>query len=249
LAKRFIDTSLFSKKWIRELDVNMKLFWVYLLTKCDHAGIWDVDIELAAFQIGVDLDESKILETFNRKIVPFKSGKWFIPKFIDYQYGELNENVNAHKSVIKILNKYGLNVKNQLLPNSSATDQDKDKDKDKVKDKVKKTKRNQLLDIRDNLKEYKEIFINKDVSLEFDKWNDYMLSTGKTYKNYSAAFRNWLRNNQFDKKDTNVQQFKKTKTGLYIAYCKKCSKKNYPNDYQLKQSSCCGVDWTPNVQQ
>ena len=33
-----------------------------------------------------------------------------------------------------------------------------------------------------------------------------MLSTGKTYKNYSAAFRNWLRNNQFDKKDTNVQQ-------------------------------------------
>ena len=147
LAKRFIDTSLFSKKWIRELDVNMKLFWGYLLTKCDHAGIWDVDIELAAFQIGVDLDESKILETFNRKIIPFKSGKWFIPKFIDYQYGELNENVNAHKSVIKILNKYGLNVKNQLLPNSSATDQDiyKDKDQVKNKDKVKKIKRKNKL--------------------------------------------------------------------------------------------------------
>ena len=41
-------------------------------------------------------------------------------------------------------------------------------------------------------------------------------------------------------------QFKKTKTGLFIAYCKKCNKKNYPNDYQLKQSSCCGVDWSPN---
>ena len=256
MAKRFIDTSLFKKRWIRQLDPNMKLFWIYLLTNCDHAGIWEVDIDLAAFQTGVELDESTILNTFNRKIVPFKDGKWFVPKFVDYQYGELNENVNAHKSVIKLLTKYGLYVDNQLLPNSSATvkvnnltvkDKDKDKDKDKVKDK--KTKRNQLLDIRDNLKEYKEIFINKDVSLEFDKWNDYMLSTGKTYKNYSAAFRNWLRNDQFDKVDKKplVDQFKKTPTGLFKAFCMKCGKSHYPNDYQIKQSSsCCGVDWSPN---
>ena len=256
MAKRFIDTSLFKKRWIRQLDPNMKLFWIYLLTNCDHAGIWEVDIDLAAFQTGVELDESTILKTFNRKIVPFKDGKWFVPKFVDYQYGELNENVNAHKSVIKLLTKYGLYVDNQLLPNSSATvkvnnltvkDKDKDKDKDKVKDK--KTKRNQLLDIRDNLKEYKEIFINKDVSLEFDKWNDYMLSTGKTYKNYSAAFRNWLRNDQFDKVDKKplVDQFKKTPTGLFKAFCMKCGKSHYPNDYQIKQSSsCCGVDWSPN---
>ena len=63
----------------------MKLFWVYLLTDCDHAGIWDVDIERAAFQIGVKLDEQTILNTFNRKIVPFKDCKWFLPKFIEYQ--------------------------------------------------------------------------------------------------------------------------------------------------------------------
>ena len=144
MAKRFIDTGLFRKKWIRQLDPNMKLFWIYLLTDCDHAGIWDVDVERASFQIGVQLDESTILKTFNRKIVPFKDGKWFVPKFVDYQYGELNEKVNAHKSVIKLLTKYGLYVDNQLLPNSSATvkvnnltvkDKDKDKDKDKVKDK------------------------------------------------------------------------------------------------------------------
>ena len=90
MAKRFIDTGLFRKKWIRQLDPNMKLFWIYLLTDCDHAGIWDVDVERASFQIGVELDESTILKTFNRKIVPFKDGKWFVPKFVDYQYGELN---------------------------------------------------------------------------------------------------------------------------------------------------------------
>jgi hypothetical protein len=241
MAKRFLDTNLFRKRWIRELDTDMKLFWIYLLTDCDHAGIWDVDVERASFQLKLDLNQDKILKTFNRKINNFKADKWFIPKFVQYQYGELNPNNKAHLSVIKILTKYGL-----YKGHTSPLQAPKDKEKDKVK--IKETKRNQLLDIRDNLKEYKEIFINKDVSLEFDKWNDYMLSNGKTYKNYSAAFRNWLRNESFDVKDikTIEKNFKKTKTGLFIAYCKKCNKKNYPNDYQLKQSSCCGVDWSPN---
>lgn len=241
MAKRFLDTNLFRKRWIRELDTDMKLFWIYLLTDCDHAGIWDVDVERASFQLKLDLNQDKILKTFDRKINNFKADKWFIPKFVQYQYGELNPNNKAHLSVIKILTKYGL-YKGHISPLQAP----KDKEKDKVKSKD--TKRNQLLDIKDNLKEYKEIFINKDVGLEFDKWNDYMLSNGKTYKNYSAAFRNWLRNESFDVKDikTLEKQFKKTKTGLFIAYCKKCNKKNYPNDYQLKQSSCCGVDWSPN---
>lgn len=252
MAKRFLDTNLFRKRWIRELDTDMKLFWIYLLTDCDHAGIWDVDVERASFQLKLNLNQDKILKTFDRKINNFKVDKWFIPKFVQYQYGELNPNNKAHLSVIKILTKYGLHegVRTPLEPpykgDRTPLEPPKDKDKDKVK--TKETKRNQLLDIKDNLKEYKEIFINKDVGLEFDKWNDYMLSNGKTYKNYSAAFRNWLRNESFDVKDikTIEKNFKKTKTGLFIAYCKKCNKKNYPNDYQLKQSSCCGVDWSPN---
>ena len=152
-------------------------------------------------------------------------------------YGELNDNIRPHQSVIKILEKYKLH-KGLINPLKTLKDKDKAKNKE--------TKRNQLLDIKDNLKEYKEIFINKDVGLEFDKWNDYMLSNGKTYKNYSAAFRNWLRNDFDTDSKTIEKNFKKTKTGLFIAYCKKCNKKNYPNDYQLKQSSCCGVDWSPN---
>ena len=239
MAKRFLDTNLFRKRWIRELDTDMKLFWIYLLTDCDHAGIWDVDVERASFQLKLDLNQDKILKTFDRKINNFKVDKWFIPKFVQYQYGELNPNNKAHLSVIKILTKYGL-FKGHISPLQAP----KDKDKDNVKNK--ETKRNQLLDIKDNLKEYKEIFINKDVGLEFDKWNDYMLSKGKTYKNYSAAFRNWLRNDFDTDSKTIEKKFKKTKTGLFIAYCKKCNKKNYPNDYQLKQSSCCGVDWSPN---
>ena len=33
-----------------------------------------------------------------------------------------------------------------------------------------------------------------DLELEFDKWNDYILAHGKTYRNHKAAFRNWCRN-------------------------------------------------------
>ena len=246
MAKRFIDTGLFRKKWIRQLDPNMKLFWIYLLTDCDHAGIWDVDVERASFQIGVELDESTILNTFNRKIVPFKDGKWFVPKFVDYQYGELNENVNAHKSVINLLTKYGLYVDNQLLPNSSSTVKDQDQDQYKVLDKD--NKKDQLKEIQKTIPKLKKQFPNKNIEFEYQKWNDWMSSKGKRYKDYSAAFRNWLRNDQFDKIDKKSlsDQFKKTPTGLFKAFCMKCGRSHYPNEYQIKQSSsCCGVDWSP----
>ena len=236
MAKRFIDTNLFRKKWIRELEPEMKLFWVYLLTDCDHAGIWDVDVDRAAFQLNLKITEEKILNTFHKKIVPFKRDKWFVPKFIEYQYGELSENIRPHLSVIKILSKYGL-YKGYINPLNEAKDKNKKQDK----------KQEQLKDIKENLSKLKKYFPNKNVETEYDKWVDYMLSKGKTYKSYSAAFRNWLRNDQFTTKNTETlaKQFTKTPTGLYKAFCGKCKKAHFPNDYQLKQSSCCGVEWVP----
>jgi hypothetical protein len=188
MAKRFIDTGLFRKKWIRELDCDMKLFWVYLLTDCDHAGIWDVDVERAAFQLNAELTESKILETFNKKIVPFKKDKWFVPKFIEYQYGELNENIRPHQSVIKILQKYKL-YKGFTSPLQTP----KVKNTDKKQDQLKK--------ISSELDDLQKEFKQREVVKEFEKFKDF-------------------------------------------AYGKICGSKDYPNDYQLKQSSCCGVEWT-----
>ena len=106
-----------------------------------------------------------------------------------------------------------------------------------------------MLSIQIQLIELQKDFKNKDVKVEFEKWQDYMSSHGKRYKNYVAAFRNWLRNDQFDKveKKSLEDQFKKTPTGLFKAFCMKCGKSHYPNEYQIKQSSsCCGVDWSPN---
>ena len=99
MAKRFIDTSLFNKRWFREFPPKMKLFYLYMLTQCDHAGMYDVDLELASFQTGMPVKQEDVDEYLKDHIEIIKEDKWFLRKFVDFQYGILNQNVKAHASV------------------------------------------------------------------------------------------------------------------------------------------------------
>lgn len=133
MAKRFTDTEKWKKKFIRGLDIPYKLLYFYILDDCDHAGIWHVDIEVAKIRTGVVFDEAVALERFKEKIHVFDDGeKWFLPDFIEFQYGNLNPDNRAHKSVLDRLGKYNLD-KVLISPLQGAMD--KDKEKDKVKDK------------------------------------------------------------------------------------------------------------------
>ncbi len=217
MPKRFRDTQIWRKKWIRELTPDLKLFWFYLLDNCDHAGIWEVDIDLAAFQIGVKLNEEEILNTFKNKIYPFKDGKWFISKFVDYQYGELNENVNAHKSVIKILKKYKLNTNIQPLPRGSITVKKNkstvlymDKDMDKVQDK-RDTKKIQLDKLKNDLKSYEKEYPNLNIKFYYESFVDYLDANDKRYKNYLAAFKNCCRSEWYKEKPGSTKDIKNIK--------------------------------------
>ena len=212
MAKRFIDTGLFRKKWIRQLDPNMKLFWIYLLTDCDHAGIWDVDVERASFQLKVELDESEILKVFNRKIVPFKPGKWFVPKFIDYQYGELNETNRAHNSVIKILTKYKLY---KGLTRGLQGPMDMDMDKVKVKDK--EGKKEQLETIKSNLSAYSKKHPTLNIQFYYDSFVDWLDATGKKYKKYESAFNNCCRSEWYEGRPGSTKADAKKSTEIIIA--------------------------------
>lgn len=109
MAKRFIDTEIFKKKSIRNLKASHKLFWIYILNDCNHAGIWEVDMEVAQLRLDVKISEKEILHVFKEKIVILNGGsKWFIPDFITFQYGELKENNKAHKNIISLLKKENL---------------------------------------------------------------------------------------------------------------------------------------------
>tara|TARA_R110000824_G_scaffold34174_1_gene108968 strand:+ start:1280 stop:1903 length:624 start_codon:yes stop_codon:yes gene_type:complete len=107
MAKRFTDTDKWKKGFIRSLPAKYKLFWLYILDDCNHAGIWETDFEVASIRIGNKITEKEASKILSSQIKIFDGGnKWFIPKFIDFQYGILNENSRPHLAVIKLLDKY-----------------------------------------------------------------------------------------------------------------------------------------------
>lgn len=143
MAKRFIDTDLFKKRWLRELKAPYKLLYIYLFTDCNHCGVWEVDLEIAGIRLGFpDLknEEQEIIEAMGNQITVFKNGqKWWLKDFCDFQYGDLKETNRMHLSVIESLRKsniYELYLnRNKTL--ASPLQGVKDKVKDKVKVKVK----------------------------------------------------------------------------------------------------------------
>lgn len=112
MAKRFVDSNKYKKRFIRNLPSAYKIFWDYIICNCDNAGIWHVDFDVARVETGEkSLNEKKAKELFKEKIISFDNDeKWFIPSFIDFQYGKLKEDAISKplQSVIKQLKNYNL---------------------------------------------------------------------------------------------------------------------------------------------
>ena len=187
MAKRFTDTNKYKKPFIRGLQGAYKLLWDYLYHECDHAGIWIVDFEIAQLYIGSDMQVNKIdaLKYFNngeKRIIEIDHGKkWFIPSFIEFQYGVLNEQNRAHNSVINILKKYNL-YKNKPLKSPLQGAMDKDKDKDMVKD----------MDIKEG---FGEIFL---------RWLHYKRKKGESYKDKDSTMQAYKKLLKLSNEDINT---------------------------------------------
>jgi hypothetical protein len=190
MAKRFIDTEIWKKKWFRELPAKLKLTWFFLFTNCTHAGIYELDLELMAFLQGQKVTDNEIKQHLGNQIAVIDDDKWYLTKFVKYQYGELNPNVKAHASVLNLLDKYNIAEIGLLNPLDRVQDIDKVKDKVKVKDK-KDVGINSIDFIMIRMLQVKNPRVN--VEIELDKFKDWLSSKGKTYKDYPAGFRNWLK--------------------------------------------------------
>ena len=142
MSKRFTDSEKFKKPFFRKLPGAYKLLWDFICHDCDHAGIWQVDEEIAQIYVGKDMpiDLKKAFDLFNegdKRIEVINGGAmWFIRPFIDFQYGELKEENRVHSSILSILKKY--KIKPLIRPLQGCKDKDKDMDKDKVKDRFNK---------------------------------------------------------------------------------------------------------------
>ena len=109
MSKRFTDSEKFRDTWYRKLSPTMKCFWEYLLSECNSAGIIDIDFESASFHIGAEVTEADISK-YDDRVIKLYDGKYFIPKFIQFQQGILNTQNSAHKPIIACLKKYGYRV-------------------------------------------------------------------------------------------------------------------------------------------
>lgn len=127
MPKRFTATEKWDDPWFCSLTIKNQMFWIYLLDKCNHAGIWQVNWPLVEFHIkGYQYDPL----AFQGRILELNAQKWFIPKFVTFQYGELNASNRAHASVISVLEKEGAS-KELASPMLAHKDKDKEQDKDK----------------------------------------------------------------------------------------------------------------------
>ena len=228
MAKRFTDTGKWSKPFLRGLDAPYKLLWIYILDECDHAGIWQVDIEVARVKLGVKVTLEDALKNFEGKVYSISDGeKWFIPNFIEFQYGHLNPDNRAHQSVLKLLKSNNIDINDLSTlqgPNKGLTrglqgaaiaPMDMDKDKDKDKDKEKENAKNEIPT------EVKFLEYAKDNTPDFLLIQDAL----------KLKYRSWVENNWRDGKDKAITNWK-TKLLNTIPYLIPKQNQSNPKRYE-----------------
>ena len=137
MAKRFVDTEKFTDPWFRRLSTKNKLLWDWMLCSCDHAGFISIDLEFVEMVLGEKFDDQTIESFFHDRVLKLGDFKFFIPKFIKFQYGKLNPESRVHISVIKKLSDHGIDytrLDTLSIPYPACSDRVKDKEKEKDKD-------------------------------------------------------------------------------------------------------------------
>ena len=251
MAKRFIDTKMWDKAWFRKLSPKYKAVWIYLITRCDHAGIWDADWEAAEFLIGESITYEELPDIIKNKMKPIQNeDQFFIESFVEFQYGVLKENSKPHLSVIKRLNEKGLLKSIQRVVSPNITLKDKDKVNNKVRNKEEREKDfiQKCKKLQSNILSDVELVAFVDYWTESNEGSSKMKFEMQKTFDVSRRMKRWQNNNKdWGTNKQPVNKFKKLPSGLFRAYCMKCGSKNMPNDYQLKQNiSCCGVEFLPD---
>jgi hypothetical protein len=148
MSKRLTDTEIWKKSWFYDLEPKYKIFWFYILSDCDSAGIWSVNIKLAENILNFKFKHEELIKIFAEQIFAISDKYWFIIDFIRFQYGyPVSQNSPMRKKLSELLNLRNLNIDtyyenlNTLsIPYRYSIDTVKDKEKDKDKDKEKEIK-------------------------------------------------------------------------------------------------------------
>lgn len=144
MAKRFTATEIWSEDWFLEMPTEYKLFWYYMLTACDHAGIFKVNVRSFCGLNGLNVSAGEAFLFFNAgkdRIRQISDSVWLIEDFFVYQYGDhFNINNPLHRGVKKQLDLHGIELTSirglkevnltSKSPQKEGSQALKDKDKD-----------------------------------------------------------------------------------------------------------------------
>lgn len=138
--KRFIDTEKWCDPWFRRLSPAHKLAWNYIWDSCDNAGVVLVDWDLFSYLSGVSVTEAEVAEAFGDRVQDIGKGRWWIPEFIPFQFGELSPVSRVHQSVFTLLKRHGIDslliaYLNSPIPYQRGPDTPKDRDRERDRDK------------------------------------------------------------------------------------------------------------------
>jgi len=198
MAKRMTDSDKWKKGFIRGLSPKYKLFWLYILDDCTHAGIWETDFEVASIRIGSKVTEAEAVRVMASHIVIFDGGnKWFIPSFIDFQYVTLNENSRVHQSVIKALDKYDVyNIKG-ISPNDIKGVSLLDSDGNEIKKPIIKRFKEPTIDEIDSYCIERNNKVDSHTFFDFYQSKGWIVGKVKM-KDWRACIRTWEKNEPKD---------------------------------------------------
>lgn len=205
--KRFSETTKWADPWFRALPIEAKCLWLWILDNCDCAGIIEIDMGLAEFQIAAGKPLASPFEALGDRVQKHGS-KLFVPKFIRYQYGEELCFANtAHRGVIRRLELAKIPCPVMIIekkeqappkplqsPLKGAQDKDKDKDTDKelfTKSNIKNKKEKPTIDeVRIFCAEIG--LLETDGEATFWKWEGNGWTNGsKPIKDWKATIRSW----------------------------------------------------------
>jgi hypothetical protein len=108
-TKRYTDTEIWSKAWYRKLTPTQKCFWAWLCANCDPAGVVELDLDLASFQIGGKVTHED-LSLFGNRVKEIGENKIWLTTFIEFQFVRLSRSCLPHKKIFELLKKHKLPV-------------------------------------------------------------------------------------------------------------------------------------------
>lgn len=111
------------------------MLWIYILDHCDNIGLVEINTKLVSLDCGLTIKENHIKE-LGERLQSIGSGKYFVGKFIKFQYGKLSASCIPHKKILEAIETHSLksNLVGYTYPTSRVGGRVKEKEEEEDKE-------------------------------------------------------------------------------------------------------------------